>query len=158
MSSGLQPLRAGPTPWASDALWPGVALRDRLRTEVPELRQVELSDDLMGDATDLTLMPGALVLLANWAPAQSNQPSRVVQVVQDWWVVLCIDPAARQAAAAHTEAGPLLSAVVKAGHGYSPREGAGGLSMPFGWTSGPRPRPGRPYLFPVAFRITVPTN
>jgi hypothetical protein len=154
-----QPLIPGATPWAQDALWPGPLMRDRLRTEVPELRLVELADDIDAGATTLPQLPGAMLMLADLQPtADSTTAHRVARVQQVWLVQLVIDASAPDTDRITTTAGPLISACIRALHGWSPRQGPGGQALPVSWLPrNTRPSHGNPTLMPLFFGVTVPT-
>lgn len=144
--------------WSTDALWPGDAIVARLKAQVPALREVVAVDELDAAETQTKQMPGAVVLCRDLRPVSSTPLRKVVQVQQDWLVVLVVAPAAREPDASATVLGPLIAAVVAALQGWQPDDTrATGAGQALTWLPGPAPQYGPVTLFPVLFRLVAVT-
>jgi hypothetical protein len=143
---------AHPNPWAQDALWAGPRIVQRLRTEVSALREVLLIDEVDPDANELMAqLPGALVYLAEMAPAGANEQRSQATVEQVWGVVLVARQARRTPPQHMPMFGPLISQVVKALQGWRPDD-----IRPLSWQRTGRPRYGKDRsFFPLAFGLRV---
>jgi hypothetical protein len=145
--AGLVP---APNPWATDALWPGAMLLQRLKEELPDLREVLAVDEVDPKAAALKQYPGAMVLCDSLVPVGSTGHAGITRCDQAWLVVLAVQPARREPARSVVQLGPLISATVRAVHGWSPQPNK---LQPFTWERGPRPRYGAVTLFPLLFRL-----
>lgn len=144
-----------PNPWSADALWPGDMLVQRLKAELPELREVLSVDEVGAEVNGLKQYPGAMVLCDSLQPIGASGHAGVTRCDQLWLVVLAVQPARRAAGRANTQLGPLISAAVRAVHGWSPEPRA---LQPFAWERGPRPSYGALTLFPLMFRLAGVTS
>ena len=143
--------------WLGNALWPGPAIVDRLRAEVPTLREVMLLDELesgaKGAAPALKQFPSAVVLLDRIRPRADDQRNKAA-AVQDWIVALAARSARQDADRNSAQIGTLIPPVVKALQGWAPAEQAFAMN----WQPAMRPNYGRDLsYFPLVFSIQVVT-
>lgn len=144
-----------PNPWATDALWPGAMLLQRLKDELPALREVLAVDEVDPTANGLKQYPGAMVMCESLTPVGATGHAGITRCDQTWLVVLAVQPARRAPARAGEQLGPLISATVRAVHGWSP---AAHALAPFTWERGPRPSYGAVTLWPLMFRLAGVTS
>lgn len=138
--------------WAADALWVGPAICDRLRAEVPALREVLTIDAVDPAATEPRQDPAAVVLLNAMRPTNANPMRGQTTVSQDWLVLLAVRSVRREPDRHSTLLGPLIGPVVKALQGWQPPGSLRGLA----WVPGPRPDYGKDIsYFPLMFTIQV---
>lgn len=140
------------TPWASDALWAGSAIVQRLKDQVPALRLVGQVDAFTGNTDVPPQMPAALVLLQDMRVTARSAVRADVATEQDWIVALAVRSASPVDAANADALGALIPRVVGALQGWAP---AGGLRQ-LAWVNGPRPNYGRNVCwFPLQFTLQV---
>lgn len=138
--------------WATDALFAGDAIVQRLQAQVPALRLVGQVDAFSGDTDVPRQMPAALVLLHDLRVTQRNAMRSEVTTEQDWLVALAVRSAAAGGGANAESFGALIPQVVAALQGWAPSGSARALA----WTTGPRPNYGRNVAwFPLLFTLTV---
>lgn len=137
--------------WSDDCLFIGRAIVERLREQVPHLRQVMLIDEMEDRDTEPKQTPSAVVILNALRPAsvQPARTDRLVMPVELQWLVVIVTHSKRRAAdRVATQVGPLIPACIGALHGWTPE----GSNQPLGWQAGPRPefRP-KTNLYPLLF-------
>lgn len=139
-------------PWATDALFAGDAIVQRLQQQVPALRLVGQVDAFTGDHETPRQMPAALVLLHDLRVSQRNALRAEVTTEQDWLVALAVRSASAAGAANAESFGALVPQVVAALQGWAPP----GTQRPLAWGTGPRPNYGRNVSwFPLLFTLQV---
>lgn len=142
--------------WSTDALWLGPAIVERLRDALPALRSVQVMDDLTPDDKPAQ-MPAAVVLLSGLRPdAASDGRQRVASVEADWVVAVVVDSRRANHDAQRQVAGPLITGVVAALHGWMPA----GVNRPMAWVPGaPRPYFTRNFAaYPLLMRTRFTTR
>jgi hypothetical protein len=142
--------------WSTDALWLGPAIVTRLRTELPDLRSVRVMDDLTPDDKPAQ-MPAAVVLLQGLRPDTAPDGRRyTVAVEADWVVAIVVDSRRADSDAQRQVAGPIITQVVAALHGWQ----ADGLNRPLAWVPGaPRPYFTRNFsAYPLLLRARFSTR
>src|SRR5574337_406546 len=138
--------------WTANALWPGQAIVDRLRSLVTDLRSVRMVDEFDAATTVPRQLPSAIVLLdALRVDLKTNlYQTQPLNADQDWMVALAVRSARADADAASAQVGALLPQVVGALHGFVPS----GARRGFAWHTGPRPSYGRDVsYYPLIFTL-----
>lgn len=129
-----------PTPaelWAANALWPGQAIVDRLKAQVPDLRQVLWVDDYDPTSPTAKQLPAAIVMLdALRVATRTDVYTQPANCDQDWMVAIAVRSARADADAESAQVGVLLPQVVAALHGWRSPADSG---RSFKWAQGPRP-------------------
>lgn len=139
--------------WAQNALYIGPLIAARLRAQVPELREVEVFDELDLKDPRVKQFPAALVLLHEMQPTGSNSLRKVTTADQKWLVILAVTSASADADSRSAKAGPLIPKVVSALQGWEPVRNTG---VALAWKPGPRPDYGKDIsYFPLLFSIQV---
>ena len=137
--------------WSDDSLFIGRAIVERLREQMPDLRSVQLIDEMEDRDTEPKQTPSAVVILnalrpATAQPARTDQ--RAIPVEQQWLVVLVTHSKRRAGDRIASEVGPLIPACISALHGWTPA----GTNHPLGWLAGPRPDyTAKTNLYPLLF-------
>lgn len=142
--------------WLDDALWVGTAIVQRLRSQVPALREVLQLDELDPSVGEPRQCPAAVVVFAGMQPpSQSGSViPRVTTVSQDWIVAVAVQSSRADQARDTKAMGVLIPPVIGALHGWVPT----GQQRPLVWEPGPRPNYGRNVSFmPLQFSIQVVT-
>jgi hypothetical protein len=139
--------------WSDDALFIGRAIVERLREQMPDLRSVELIDEMEDRDTEPKQTPSAVVILSSLRP-NSVEPVRPAVPLEQLWLVVLVTHSKRRAGdRIATEVGPLIPACINALHGWEP---PGLKHRPLGWTAGPRPDyTAKTNLYPLMFRATL---
>lgn len=141
--------------WQSNALFAGDAIVQRLRTQVPALRQVLQIDEFEPGVTLPKQLPAAVVLLDTMRVTNPNAARGLGTAEQDWVVAIGGRTARAAAGSQADEFGALIPAVVSALQGWQPQ----GSTRAFAWRSAPRPVYGRDVsYFPLLFTIQVVTS
>jgi hypothetical protein len=136
--------------WAANALWPGQAIAARLREQVSALRSVLLVDEFDATQTQPKQLPSAIVLLDQLRVDVRDIYTRPANCDQDWMVAIAVRSARSDADAESAQAGPLISKVVAALHGWKPDD----TSRALVWRTGPRPNFGRDVsYYPLLFTL-----
>lgn len=138
--------------WGANALWPGQAITERLRAQVPELRAVLMVDEFDAGSTVPRQLPSAIVLLDSLRVVQrpGGAYGLPINCEQDWMVAIAVRSARSDADATSTLAGALVPQVVAALHGWVPD----GAVRPLAWRTGPRPNYGRDVsYYPMVFAL-----
>lgn len=149
-----------PAPWAADALWAGELIVARLRSELPELREVTTIDGYDPKVTEPKQLPAAVVVAAGMQPVGNTAQRVQAAVVQQWLVVLGVRSAARPAGRNAGELGPLISRAVRALQGWTPGpdDRFNGQRALVWSPGGPRPSYGNNVSYwPLLFHLQVVT-
>lgn len=138
--------------WSEDSHFIGRAIVERLREKVPELRSVELIDEMADRDTEPKQIPSAVVILDALRPA-STQPVRESFLVDQQWLVVIITSSKSSAVDRIAQkVGTLIPACLSALHGWVPQ----GTNRPIGWVASPRPNyTARTNLYPLLFRAQL---
>jgi hypothetical protein len=142
--------------WSTDALWLGPAIAARLRACMPALRAAEVLDDLTPEIYPQQL-PAAVAILQALRPAAGTDGRVPVALVEaDWLAVVVVDSRSASRDAQRQAAGPLLSQLVAALHGWTPP----GCNRPMAWVPGaPRPYFTRSFsAYPLLLRTAFTTR
>jgi len=139
-----------------DYLAAGAAIIERLRQQVPELRDVLTMEDAAQVQESAVASPVAYVAYDGDTLGDGVVRGAPQVVTQRWLVVLAVRSARQQRAATHEAAGPLLSKIIAALAGFTPPP----LRRPLRRTTTPRVnyRPGGLTLYPLAWAGELTTT
>ena len=146
---------AVPNAWSDDALFVGLRIVERLREQMPDLREVTLIDDLAASDAEPRQVPAAIVLMHSMKPTSTEPLQERIPVEQLWLVMLAVRSARADPDRKRSALGPLIAPCIKALQGWVPA----GTKRALAWTPGPRPNYGGETAYlPLMFRIQLITT
>jgi len=126
--------------WTEDAFFVGRRMVERLRAEVPALRDVELIDEIDNKDARPKQFPAGIVLLDTMQPATAVRPAQpVMQMEQRWLLLIAVKTVRAEPDRNARAAGLLIPACIRALQGWTPT----GINRPLTWAPSPRPDYGK---------------